>query len=504
LIRISVATFGLISALLLAGSTRTGASGLLANGGFEQGAAGWSTTAGSLDAVGSPVLNGQSAGRFSGSGQPTTQLAYQFIGVQPAQAYELSGWVATSGDAVSGAFLRISWFDANGQQVQQEDSLGLPARDGHFYRLTTGSRLSPAAAYFARASLYVLGSPNTPFEVHLDDFAFSGPPAIPPPPPTAPPATPPPPAITPTPRPPAVTPTRTPRRTATAVRTPAPQNPGDTPGGDPGTADEEPTVFQQLVNGGFEESRPDGSPFGWRKQGGEMSTVHEQKTEGSRAAVLTSQTTSTKWIHQTVSIRGGAHYIASADAKAAPGAESVFLRVSWYASADGSGSAIDSVDSLETAALAEEAFKTLTTGVVEAPAEAATVKVRLMLRPASETSAAAYFDSVSLMETTADVQIASRGDGSGAVSRAGAVGGAEPAAETGEEQQLSGGAPVRLANVTPEKRDERAPVSASGGGSDDEWAILLAIGIAVMGIGIGGGHELWQRRRRAEIEGDDI
>ena len=502
MIRISVATFGLIAALLLAGSTRTGGSELLANGGFEHGSSGWSLTSGLLDTVGSPVHSGASAGRFSGGGQPTTQFAYQFVDVQPAQNYELSGWVAASRDAVSGAFLRISWFDASGQPVLQDDSLGLAQRDGNFYPLTTGARVSPAAARSARTSLYVLGNPGTPFEVHLDDFAFSGPAALPAPPPTPPPATTPPPAVTPTAQPPGATPTRTPRRTTTPARTPQPTD--DAPGNAPTTPSTEPVVFDQLVNGGFEQLRSDGTPYGWRKQGGEMTTVSEPRTGGSRGAAITSQTTSTKWLYQTVVVRGGAHYEASVDAKAGPGSESVFLRVSWYGSSDGSGPAIDSVDSMEIAAPADTSVKRLSTGVVEAPPGAGTAKVRLMFRPISKAVATAYFDSAEFAGTLADVQTTAELASSGAVSAVGRRGGRiEPGSGTDAGAGPAGGTPLRLANVKLAQRDGPSPLAAGGGGSD-AWAIALALGVAVTAIGIAGGYELWQRRRRSDISaGED-
>lgn len=514
MIRISAATFGLIAALLLAGSTPTGGSELLVNGGFEQGSSGWSYLGGDfseLNAVGAPVHGGSRSGRFSGSGQPTTQVAYQFVDVQPGQSYELSGWVAASGGAVSAVFLRISWFDGSGQTVLQDDSLGLAQRDGNFYPLTTGPRASPAAARSARTSLYVLGNPQSPFEVHLDDFAFSGPAAVPPPPPpiTTPPPTSPPPAVTPTPQPPIATPTRTPRRTTTPVRTSAPQPTDDAAGGAPTTPGAEAEFFNQLVNGGFEEIRPDGTPYGWRKQGGEMATVGEPRTEGSRAATLLSQTTSTKWLHQTVIVRGDAHYEASVDALAIAGSESVFLRLSWYASADGSGAAIDSVDSLEASSPTDASFVRLTTGVVAAPPEAGSAKVRLMLRPASGETATAYFDSTMLIETTAGVQTAAGRTSGGAVSaagrRVGSGGNAEPlgGAGPGLEGQPAGATPVRLTNVKPPQVDGASPPGAAGGGGDD-WAILLALVIAVAAIGIAGGYEFWQRRRGRDVEAGEI
>ena len=37
----------------------------------------------------------------------------------------------------------------------------------------------------------------------------------------------------------------------------------------------EPTLFPALVNGGFEDVREDGTPYGWRKIGGEVSASAE-------------------------------------------------------------------------------------------------------------------------------------------------------------------------------------------------------------------------------------
>jgi hypothetical protein len=226
----------------------------------------------------------------------------------------------------------------------------------------------------------------------------------------------------------------------------------------------------------------------------------DPKTEGLRAAALSSQTASTKWLYQTVSVRGGGHYEASVDAHAGPGSESVFLRLSWYSSADGSGQAIDSVDSLEAATPQAGRFIRLSTGAVAAPSAAATVKVRLMLRPASDATAFAYFDSVSLVETSAVAQGSGIRRGSETISAARSVVRANAAAETVEEAHPGGATPVRLANNRPQKRDGIAPLTAGGGGGGVEWAILLAVGIAVAAVAIAGAYELWQRRRQTEAE----
>lgn len=487
--------FGLIATLALAGSS-AGASELLANGGFEQGSLGWSFLGGNLtelDAVSAPVHGGELAGRFAGSGQPTTQFVYQSMNVQPNQSYELSGWAAASGDAINGAFLRISWFDSGGAPVLHDDSLGLPVPDGSFHLLTTGQRVSPAAARLARASLYILANSNTPFTVHLDDFAFTGPAVVPPPVPT--PTSTPVPAVTPTPVAPTATPGSTPKPAPSPTGAPAPQP--TPPGTGAPTPVVEPEVFPRLVNGGFEDLRHNGTPYGWHKQGGLMSTATDRRTEGARALVLSSNTTSTKWAYQTVAVEGGSYYEASVQADAGPGSEAAFLRLSWYATADGSGQAISSTNSSETAVAG---FRPLTTGPVQAPPGAQSAKVRLMLRPSSADPAFAYFDSAGFRQSQPSGEEIVRGPG-GAISAAG-QNSARPEATEAGVRGPTGATPVRLANVKPPQADTSEARAAGGHGRDD-WAILLAIGVAVAAVGLGGGYELWQSRYRHPSPGDE-
>jgi len=238
---------------MLARPHSAGASELLINGGFEEGTAGWSTNAGQLASVSSPLHGGSQAGRFSGSGQPTTQFAYQLINVEPASNYELSGWVAAPASGVSRLFLRVSWFDASGSLVLSADSPWLAQPDSAFHPLATGPMVSPVAARQAHASILIQA--DSPFSVHLDDFAFSGPTFVPPP-STAPPIPTSPPQITPAPTlaPPGTTPGPLPTPTRTPGRGPTPK------ATTPATGNTEPDSFPQLMNGGFEDLRSDGTP----------------------------------------------------------------------------------------------------------------------------------------------------------------------------------------------------------------------------------------------------
>ena len=496
MIRTTSVALALTIAFLFAGWPRAGAADLLTNGGFEEGGVGWSLSAGNLDAVQSPVYAGSRSGEFTGSGQPTTHFAYQLVAVQPDESYQARGWMAAVGSALTRVFLRVSWFDAGGQLISQSDSAWLPQFDGGFYGLTTGEVLSPSAARSARVSAVVQS--DSAFTVHLDDFDLAGlvpaPPTSTPHPTPAPTITPtvPPPQVTPTPRP---APTRTPRPAPT--RTPAPPA-TSAPTSAPSEATES-LVFPSLVNGSFEELRADGSPYGWRKQGGGISGAGEPRTDGSRSLALSSQTSSTKWAYQTVSVAGGAHYEASVDAYAGEDTVAAFVRVSWYASADGSGPALSSVDSTDSVTPADGSFRKLATAAVQAPAGAASAKFRLMLRPLSDQHAVAYFDSASFSPAepgAGEVVLEPARGGSGNV-------GASAPGRSADEPDTSpaaAGRSLRLANIKPAATPDPPNASAAGGGSEG-WAIALAIGVGVAAIAIAGGYELWQRRIARGEEG---
>jgi hypothetical protein len=151
-----------------------------------------------------------------------------------------------------------------------------------------------------------------------------------------------------------------------------------------------------LVNGGFEEADGEGKPLAWQKWGGVLSRSSAAKRGGQYAAAFTSRTTSTKWAFQTVAVEGGEAYVLSGYAlKNDANVNAAYLRLSWYASPDGSGTAIDMVDSTTRLTDDSSDFRFLSTDAVVAPAEAASAKVRLMLDPLSEAEGTVYFDDIS-------------------------------------------------------------------------------------------------------------
>ncbi len=107
-----------------------------------------------------------------------------------------------------------------------------------------------------------------------------------------------------------------------------------------------------------------------------MSASGATISEGDLSATMLSRTESTKWLYQAVSVEGGAFYqLRAMGLKNDPAAREVLLRVSWYASDDGSGSQLSTVDSSELAEGSPE-FVALDTGPVRAPPEARSVPSR--------------------------------------------------------------------------------------------------------------------------------
>lgn len=442
------------------------AAGLLTNGGFEDGTAGWAWSDGTLDTIASPERGGL-AGRLSGNTAPTHEV-YQWANVGTGETYTFSGWVLLDDPNVYGVFLRVSWYDDQGQ-LWTDDSSQL-TDDINLFRMLTISRQAPPRATLARVGIVVQPALNVaPFAVLMDDLSFSGPPPSTPGPPTPTPT-----AAPGTPAPPTPAPTPTPVA-GSAVVTPA-----------PAAAPPELDVYPSLLNGGFEEGREDGSPLGWRQFGGEVGRSQSVRVEGAYSAAFSSRTTSTKWVYQTVAVVGGGYYSLAAQAlKDDPAAAETFLRLSWYATANGSGSALDTVDSRERLTADSPSFRTLSTGAVQAPVGARSAKVRLMLRPVSAAPATVYFDAVTFRP-------APPGDGAPLAeeARSGSVQGGDAAAVA----VAAPGGRTDLANVKPSR--PKAP-DAAGGGGGNEWPfVALAVGVPALALASAAAYD-WRRRRLA-------
>jgi len=177
------------------------------------------------------------------------------------------------------------------------------------------------------------------------------------------------------------------------------------------------------------------------------------------------------------------------------GAAETFLRVSWYATNDGSGPAIDSDDSTSVSAAGDH-FERLTTGPIQAPVDARTAKARLMLRPASDAEATAYFDAVSFGPTTARPQSeALSGSESGG---AGSGGGRPGSAAVADGDGFSTTAlveryPLDFANV--KSAPVPGPAAVSDQGANYDWLAALGVALSVGVIAFALFLE-WSNRRR--------
>ena len=400
-------------------------------------------------------------------------------GITPGQVYRLDGCFTVTAPGLTYVSLRVVWHEATvpfvGSSINQDEWPGNPWLIGSEQCLSLTNADAPCAA---RSAVYGVVAVKDPSVVDVLSLEFSLEPGATPsacPPPPAPPT-------------PAPEPTLAPKPSAT----PRPSAPAPA-----ASAVAEPTLFPTLVNGGFEDVREDGTPYGWRKIGGEMSASGAVSSEGHLSASLLSSTTSTKWVYQAVTVEGGSYYQLRAMAlKNDPAAQEVLLRVSWYASADGSGSQLSTVNS---SALAEDSpeFVALDTGPVRAPPEARSAKVRLLLRPKSATPVVVYFDDVRFEATAAPP--AEDDSGSGQQIRSATEDGS--GAATGNVQRVANAAvlnasagPADLVNV---REELKQPATLADSGGRPLWPLLLAFGVSAAGLTIMAGSA-WRRARLAE------
>jgi hypothetical protein len=216
---------------LLAGGLAVAASppSLLANGGFEDGAAGWSASAGQLVIVSEPVRAGARAGRLAASG--VNQVAFVesgFVTVTSGTTYTLTGSVYYTDTAIVWTQLRLTWYSdttATAMPIlpQSVPILGPLLGWQDFSPLVA---IPPAGANAAKVRAVArLAALNQAGSVVFDGLRLQGPDS---PPPAA---------------PPTATPTATATSTSTATATPPPP-PTHTP-----TATATPAFFTRALPG---------------------------------------------------------------------------------------------------------------------------------------------------------------------------------------------------------------------------------------------------------------
>ncbi len=390
-----------VVAVSIRGHNPVSAGETLANPGFESWSdgkpSGWLLGAGTKAAPETATaVAGTAARLFRGAGAGDGDLiVLQRVDAVPGGVYAAEIYVAGESGTPT-ATLSLEFQGTQALRTASDAVTLVPP--GEYSRISV-TATAPAGTTGAVLTLVVQGSPVA---AYVDSASLDE---------TAPPAT-----ATATP-----TSTPTPAPTAIATRTP-PSSP--TPGGSVPTATSTaasssttaatpaasptPAPFGGLLrNGNFEEV-DDGRPAAWSKFGGTMELTGSAYRE-LRAVSLASDTSSTKWVQQLVGVRGGEWYAASAFARLVAGIGEAWVRISWYAAADGSGNAIEhSEGNLITGA----AWSSTTTGPVRAPEAANSARVRLMLKPGGPVTV--VFDDASLYpasqpEATATPAAASTG-----------------------------------------------------------------------------------------------
>ncbi|MBI5287924.1 MAG: lamin tail domain-containing protein [Chloroflexi bacterium] len=375
----AVALVAFAAAGLARGTPTASAFDYVENGGFELGTDRWtlispgSTFDTEADAVG--PSEGAVRGRITLAEGRFTLTQTSLAGA-PAGRYDFSVRLRATSDA-----LLVS------AQVLSSSPVAVYWKQEASYLSGAWTELSGTVDVTGYDSIIIrIGGNGSPGDVlYVDDVRFEGaPPAT-----MTPTNTPIPPTETPTPVPP--TPTKTPKATATVVEA--------TPAGPPPTPAEHRAIelaSGSVSNGGFEDVAEGGRPVAWDKYGGELSTSSSIVRTGAHSALLESSSESTKWLYQPVLVASGTSYTFDAWVLLDdPGVSSSWLRISWYASPDGSGEALDTSDSTERLDGTSGEWRSLTTGSVTAPAGAASAKLRVMLQPASGGTAALYVDDAS-------------------------------------------------------------------------------------------------------------
>lgn len=455
------AALGLIFIIVLlsvpqAATSQSAEHDYVANGGFEAGLDGWTITGAQVDAVDAAVVvpaEGAAAARIRPNGGAFNLRQTNWDGAPPGE-YTVKASVYASAPAE----VRLMVSADPGRTLLE---VLLPPVTNAWHEVDTTLTVPGDHA----VTIAIVGSAPAGTAVYVDAVRLLGPP----------PATPTP-TRTHTP-PPTDTPsvTRTPTRTPTPSRTPA------------ASATVPPAAAGHgldFANGGFEEAT-EGVPVRWEKYGGELTGTSSPVRTGSMAARFTSSTGSLKWMYQTVSVTSGGGYEFGAwvwhdDG----GVASAYLRISWYASDDGGGEAMSTVDSTTRLEAPAAEWQHLTTGGVAAPAGARSAKLRIMLAPRGEAQAALYVDDATFGPATVAASAPPPSDPSASAAASGRT--QAQSRGGGGSRVVRGGevAPARTTSVSPIVINEVLYDPAQDGDdADNEWIELYNAGDASVDLG---------------------
>jgi Lamin Tail Domain len=368
------------SLLLSSGLPARGAPDLLVDEGFENGTSDWMASGGTLVTTSARAHEGDKSAAFSSDSSGPAVALYRAVPIRPSAEYTFTAFVFKNDPNVQSVQLRLVWQDENGSFLAEAQSASMTDDAAAWRTLSITAVSRPNAA---RAQLRICVAFEPGGTVYADSVTFEGPPPLPAtstPPPTDTAA----PELTPTVAP---APSTTPARTAV---------PSATPTAGPSVS---------LVNAGFEEA-DDGVPVGWSRYGGALRRTDARPRSGRYAGAFSSSTESTKWAYQTVLVSSsGAYEFSGYLLLDDPAVSEAYLRVSWYTSADGSGSAIRVSDSTEHLAGTDAAFRYLSTGPVLAPEGARSARLRIVLAPVSAAPAIIYLDDMSFQAASPEAAV---------------------------------------------------------------------------------------------------
>lgn len=475
---------------------------LLKNGSFDQGTDQWTVTG--LTTAGCPAISGTALGL---NAVPDGALISQQVEVTPGE-YSLKVHARTIDGKPATLSGRVSWVTDG---ISRSHSLA-SATMGATYQLRTASTFNIAAPTTLTVRFSVLA--NAPTVVCLDDASLDGPFNVP----TATST----PSSTASPTSTATsTSTNTPTATSTPTITSTPNPPTATKTAAPGSTataaiSTPPAAARTMrfINGGFEDGLD-----GWDNFGGEIRTVSSPKLSGGAAGRLSSATDSTKRAYQVVAIDAVQSYEFKGSLQTDGGASEAFLRIAWYASGDGSGSQLETIDS--TSKIGRSAgFTFLSTGPVMPPPNARSAQVRVVLIPSGAAPAAVYMDDLSFTSgppvtatatpkpATATAQAAKtataqaggppsgddRGDDDSEDAPHSEVAGVQGTAASARSAQTNAKATSTPRNRSTDGQPVADPVTSSDDGLLPAWSYVA---VPLVAMALAGG--LWYGKRR---EGD--
>jgi hypothetical protein len=428
---ILIASSGLMLGFAMSNAPPAQAFDYVVNGDFSSGADGWAvqgTTV--LDVVeGGEIGAAGGVARVTLAGASFSLRQSSFAGT-PAGQYQFSVRLRTSSPTAA-LYAQVT---SNPSAFTQR----FDAPQGANSWFEIGGAVDVTG--FTNVTFVIGATGSTGDIVFVDDVRFDGaPPAT-----MTPTNTPVPPTGTHTPLPPTGTRTPKPTNTPKATSTPKPAA-TEAVEATAGESDDRRGTVGGLRNAGF-ETVAEGAPDGWEKYGGSLTIATAPVHSGAYSARLESTTISTKWVFQTVAVSPNQTYafdgwLLHNDA----GIGSAFLRVSWYASFDGSGTAIGTADSLLRLDGPSDEWRFLTTGSIAAPPDARSAKLRVMLQPVSATRAALYVDDASFGSAAPAPPTAESDEEPGDIAVAGA---------------RSGGSRVSQPRATAEREPEGVPPPA--------------------------------------------